>query len=135
MFRALSNLQISVVLLEVLVAVGFTIGNPTTSLSNDAPVGILRDVTASNLAEACSYQENSTYEMMCQNYIRGFIDGMTAFQKLGKEGFCPPPGFDLYQAKKLIEKRFSDSPEALNWPAGLFLSVVLLQQFPCNHLK
>jgi hypothetical protein len=92
--------------------------------------------TQSQLSEWCQSPTNSTPELTCKSYIRGWYDSLL-WQYISKTkndalDICLLHNSNLQQVRQIVEQFFRDHSETSSQDAWISVGAALRQEFPCQ---
>jgi len=93
-------------------------------------------MTGSQLYEFCQSPTNSTPDLMCNAYVRGWFEALewqyTSKMKNGALDICLHNDATIQQLRRTLEQYLHDHPERSGADAWISFGLALRQEFPCH---
>jgi hypothetical protein len=80
--------------------------------------------------DSCDNKKDTESDLACA-YIAGYVAGVFD-SRGGNEVFCFPKGVTLRQSRAILSNFIKKHPENWNKNAALFVTVALIEAFPCE---
>ena len=88
---------------------------------------------AEDLLHSCSAQNLPSGQLVCQLYLKGFLDGLHAEPGSNRiSTVCLREEFSMDQIKRVVVKWLENHPEKLHWYLAQAVRVALEEAFPCK---
>lgn len=88
---------------------------------------------AEDLLPSCSGPDLASGQLVCQLYLKGFLDGLHAEPGSDRiKTVCLPQEFSLDQMRRVSLKWLQDHPEKLNLYTAQAVRAALAEAFPCK---